>query len=63
MLSVALRAPVAAGVNATATVQVTAGARGEAQVLSCAKEVGLVPEIEMEVMFAVVAPELVRVTI
>jgi len=63
MLSVALRAPVVVGVKATATVQVAAGARVGVQVLSCVKEVGVVPEMEIELTSTVAAPEFLRVTV
>jgi hypothetical protein len=59
-----VRVPVADGVNVTFVVQLAAGARVAPQVVvPFAKLVELVPPIAMLVMFSVLPPVLVRVTV
>ena len=62
MLSVALYAAAAAGLNATYTVQFAPGASVAPHVFSSSKSVGLVPVRVMDVSFSVAAPPLVSVT-
>ena len=62
MVSFAVKAAAAAGVNATYTVQDAAGASVAAQLFTWRKSVGLAPVMAMEVRSSVAVPALVRVT-
>jgi hypothetical protein len=62
MLRVALNAAAVAGLKATYTEQLAAGARVAAHVLSASKSVGLVPVRVIDVSVNVAVPEFVRVT-
>lgn len=57
-----MSAPAVAGVKATAAVQVAAGASGALQLFNCENEAGLAPEMETELILAVVAPAFVTVS-
>lgn len=63
MVKVALNTPTAAGLNATYTLQVAAGARVASQVFNSTKSVGFVPARVIELKVIVVVPPFVRVTV
>jgi len=62
MVSLAVNAAAVAGVKATRTVQLAAGASVAVQLLTSRKSVGLAPVMAMEVRSSVAVPALVRLT-
>jgi hypothetical protein len=63
MTTVVVNVPAAAGLNATYTLQVPAGARVAPQVFNSTKSVGLVPASVIELSVMVEAPLFVRVMV